>query len=667
MKKHVLSFLALFVVIFSSPVNAQTPVQIAGTGINGYNGNNLPALSTELNNPTGIAFDKKGVIYFSDANNELVRKIDASGNIVTVAGVTGVGGYNGDGIAATSSELSSPTAIAFDTAGNLYIADQGNERIRKVDTFGIITTVAGTGVAGYNGDGILAVSAEIYSPSGIAFDSAGNMYITDQNEPRVRKVNTNGYISTVIGNGTQGYTGDNGIDTSAQMDAPYGICFDNIGNMYVTDIGNGTVRKVSTAGIITTVAGTGVSGYNGAGIPATTAELLVPEGVVLDDAGNLYIADGANNRIGEVNSKGIIITLVSDTGQIIIPNLGFETAINRDNCGKLYFIDGGNAVIWKLGIPDTGGSINPPSPFICSGQSVTLVASDNGTTYTWSPAIGLSSTTGDSVVARPLVTTTYTVTAYTGGCVTTSQSVITLIPSLPIIIQPQSPVVCTGQNVMLIASPSGSGYSWSPSSTLSSSSGDSVFATPLVTTTYTVTGTDSLGCQATNSDVVTVIPSPNKPSFSQHNDTLISSSRNDNQWYRNDTLLINDTSQNLIISVLGKYWVVVNNEANGCSTSSDTMTISSLTGVNQLTVNSGQWTVFPNPTSGQFTIKFNSPQTNYLAEVYNVLGEKIYQSILKFPLGDLGVINLSAQPDGMYFIYLKSGEGVEVGKILLTK
>jgi sugar lactone lactonase YvrE len=297
--------------------------------------------------------------------------------------------------------------------------------------------VAGTGVSGYNGDGIMAVSAELSAPSGIAFDASGNLYITDQAGHSVRKVNTGGYISTIVGNGTPGYSGDNGADTNAMMDGPYGICFDNTGNLYITDVENGTVRKVDTAGIITTVAGTGVGGYNGDGIAATIAELKLPEGVIVDNSGNIFIADGANDRIREVNTNGIINTFVGATGQIIIPNLGFETAVNRDACGNLYFVDGGNAVIWRLGISDTLRNIIPQAPSICSGQSISLVVSGGGTTYTWSPATGLSATTGNSVVANPTISTTYTVMSYSSSCVAISQDVITLIPASPLIIQPQ--------------------------------------------------------------------------------------------------------------------------------------------------------------------------------------------------------------------------------------
>ena len=184
----------------------------------------------------------------------------ASGDISTVAG-TGAFGYNGDDIAATAADLNAPRGIAFDSAGNLYIGDQGNARVRKVDTGGTITTVAGTGVGGFSGDGGLATDARLNAPRDVVIDSAGNIYISDSNIHRVRKVDTGGIITTIAGNGLAGYTGDGVAATSTRLNSPRDLALDSSGNLYIADLSNNRIRKVDTSGIITTVAGYGRGGF----------------------------------------------------------------------------------------------------------------------------------------------------------------------------------------------------------------------------------------------------------------------------------------------------------------------------------------------------------------------------------------------------------------------
>ncbi len=223
--------------------------------------------------------------------------------------------------------------------------------------------------------------------------------------------------------------------------------------------------------------------------------------------------------------------------------------------------------------------------------------------------------------------------------------------------------LCSGQSITLIASGT-TNYSWSPSTGLSATTGSSVVATPTSTVTYTVTS-GSGSCMSTDTIVLTVIPSPNTPTFTQNGDTLISSSVHDNQWYRNDSILIGDTSQKLVITVLGEYWVIVNNEANGCSTSSDSMNITSLTGVNQLTVESGQLTIYPNPTTGEINI-LSSKNIDEVT-VTNLLG----QVVLKSPSGDLGVkqnqFTFELKDEGMYFVTVTSYNETVIKKVLVIK
>jgi len=220
-----------------------------GTGQGGYNGDNISAGSAQLTGPGGLAIDAEGNLYIADVSNHRIRKVDKNGIITTVAGngltYYGSGGFSGDGGLATLAQLNSPQDVAIDSIGNIYIADNGNQRVRKVDTNGIITTVAGNGMKGYNGDGGIAINAKLNSPVSIALDAKGNLYIADYDNHRVRKVNSNGIITTVAGNGIAGYNGDGGIATAAQLSSPIAVTVDNSGNLIISDYANNRIRKVT--------------------------------------------------------------------------------------------------------------------------------------------------------------------------------------------------------------------------------------------------------------------------------------------------------------------------------------------------------------------------------------------------------------------------------------
>ncbi len=219
--------------------------------------------------------------------------------ISTLAG-TGVAGYTGDGGPAQSAELDLPYGVSVDTSGNVYIADTGNSVIRKVDSSGKITTSAGNGTKGYNGDGQPATSAALYSPCRAVADRSGNVYIADYYNNRIRRVATSGMITTVAGTGTQGYNGDGIPATAAQLSFPAAVAVDTAGNIYIADAWNNRIRKVDTSGTITTIAGTGTSGFSGDGGPPISAELSFPEDVAVDTAGHVYIADHNNLRISQI-------------------------------------------------------------------------------------------------------------------------------------------------------------------------------------------------------------------------------------------------------------------------------------------------------------------------------------------------------------------------------
>lgn len=310
-----LSLLALSSSIFTF-CSAQIITTFAGTGTGGYNGDNIQATAAEVNTPSDMATDNAGNIYIADFLNNRIRLVTVSTGIITTFAGTGTGGYNGDNIQATTAELTEPTGIAVDTLGNVYIADYINYRIRKVViSTGIITTVAGTGTLGYNGDDIAATAAELQDPEGVSTDDSGNVYIADTYNYRIRKICVKtGIITTVVGNGVNSYSGDGGPATACEIGHTEKIKSDGAGNLIVPDENNERVRYVDLAtGIITTVAGTGTAGYTGNGGPATAAKISGPEGVTVDALGNIYFAEIGNAVVREVNiSSGKITRVVGD-------------------------------------------------------------------------------------------------------------------------------------------------------------------------------------------------------------------------------------------------------------------------------------------------------------------------------------------------------------------
>ncbi len=302
----------LYCIVFIFGFNIQSSAQIisdfAGNGTVGYSGDGGAATLAQLDSPSCLALDLNGNIYINDQFNNCVRKVTPGGVITTVAG-NGSFGFSGDGGPATNAKFSSNWGVATDASGNLYIADQLNHRIRKVNTSGIITTIAGTGILGFSGDGGPASDAKMSFPLAITVDKDGNIYFGDFNNFRVRKINTAGVISTYAGTGISGYSGDNGPATNAQLSYIFGLATDLSGNLYICDAQNHRLRKVDATGRISTVAGNGSSVYSGDGFPATAAGLIRPVGVFVTPSGVIYITDANDNRIRKIGRGGIIETM----------------------------------------------------------------------------------------------------------------------------------------------------------------------------------------------------------------------------------------------------------------------------------------------------------------------------------------------------------------------
>ena len=364
-----------------------TITTIAGNGKPGFAGDGGPATSAQLRSVDGLAVDRQGNVYIADTANYRVRKVGLGGVISTLAGKGGGGGALGDGGPATSARLDAPRSVAVDGQGNVYIADYNAHRVRVVRPNGTITTFAGTGQASFSGDGGPAATARLYAPAAVAVDGQGNVYIVDSYNHRVRKVSTDGRISTIAGTGRQGSSGDGGPATSATMTYPYGLAVDAPGNVYVS--GDGYIRKVSRDGTITKVVGGG--GSVGDGGPATSAQVRVPAGLAADGKGNLYIADYSDHRVRQVSPAGTITTLAGtrtggfagDGGPAASAKLFAPRGLTLDSHGNVYIGDSQNYRVRKVTVGTEaaaaltltlGGASSQP---LLAQQGVTVTAKAN--------------------------------------------------------------------------------------------------------------------------------------------------------------------------------------------------------------------------------------------------------------------------------------------------
>jgi sugar lactone lactonase YvrE len=368
----------------SVQAKAQIITTIAGDGNFGYSGDGFLASYGRFNKPASVVLDDSQNVYIADYNNQCIRKINIYGYMTTICGSGGHSGMTGDGGPASKAKLYYPSSLALDRKGNLYIADSWNNRIRKIDKQGIITTVAGSGNLGSNEDtaSVLALKANMYHPAGVAVDNNGNLYIADYGNSTIRKVDTSGMMTTFAGkSGKTSFFGENIPATSAILNRPSYVAVAPNGDVYIADSYNNRIRKVNALGIISTAVGAGLPTYGGDSGPAKIAQLNFPMGITFDRAGNLFVADCNNNRIRKIDTAGTISSIVGDgrPGYIgVIGDGGNSTdaqtasplAVAADSSGNLYLTDKANYLRYVY-----VGAINeePMTVFPCPGRDQTSI------------------------------------------------------------------------------------------------------------------------------------------------------------------------------------------------------------------------------------------------------------------------------------------------------
>ncbi len=448
---------------------------IAGGGSNGYAGDGGAAVTARLNYPSGMVSDFAGNLYIADTTNSRIRKVDTNGIMTTVAG----NNFNyplGDGGPATNAGLFGPTALALDVVGDLFISDTIHNRIRKMDPNGTISTVAGKTVSGFSGDGGPATNANLSHPSGVCLDLAGNLYFADSANNCVRKVDTTGTITTAVGGVYGGYAGDGGPAIGARLSSPSALAIDASGSLYIADTGNARVRKVDTNGTITTVAGNGIQTYAGDTGMATNASLYSPNGLTVDAFGSIYLADARNYRIRKVDSYGFVNTIVGNGSSSFLNPLG----VALDGAGNLLIAD---QVFGRI-------------------RKVLL--------YSSYPALTLASVNASNAGSYTVVVNN----AY--GSVTSTVAVLTVEAPPIITVQPASLTALLGSNPTLLVAAAGSGpltYLWYFGGTnLVQSSPDAAISLPSISTNnaggYSVVITNAYGSVTSQTATLTVALPP---------------------------------------------------------------------------------------------------------------------------------------------------------------
>ena len=609
----------------------------------------------------GLAIDINGNVYFADLWNNRIRKISTTGNITTVAGsgITGTtSSYSGDGGQATDAKINFPNGVAVDGSGNIYIADTHNHRIRKVNASGVITTVAGNGAGAFGGDGGPATAAKLNFPVGVALDGSGNIYITDGANNRIRKVNPSGIISTVAGNGTGGFTGDGGPATAAELllhgsltQQSGNVFVDASGNLYITDAWNNRVRKVNSSGTISTFAGGGTSGL-GDGGQATAASVYLPIGITGDADGYIYIADQWNHRIRKVNTSGIISTIAGDgTGAFGGDGGPASAAIfNRpgglafDACGNLYVADKENSRVREI---STVSPVTYTSATVCEGATITLSDATPGGAWS-SENTGIASSTGSNITGMSAGVATIVYTTAT-GC---ARKTVTVEPTPTLSSTPTPPEICDTHtfNYTPLSLLTGTTFTWTRTAVTgisNPSASGTGSATELlnnttgapIPVTYAYTLTNSNGCISTAFVTVTVDPIPSSGTITGTNWVCEGTTVNladdvaGGVWASSDHALATIDGTGVVTGIAAGPDAILYTFTNACGSAQTVYPItvyaagacpeSVPTIATKTTVN-----VYPNPGNGNFTLLFSSPADEQVTvTITNLAGEKAKEFI----------------------------------------
>ncbi len=562
---------------------------VAGNGEGSYSGDGGQATSATVNGPGAIAQDTDGNIYFADATNQRVRKINLTTGIITTVAGNGTAGFSGDGGAATNAQLNGPSSISLDFSGNIYIADYNNHRIRKVNSRGIISTFAGTGTAGSTGDYGPATAATLNYPTAVAWEfSTGNVVISDLYSHKIRKVYTTGTIVTIAGTGTSGSSGDGGPATDATLSYAGSFIFDNSSNLYFSDVANQTIRKIGSSGLISKVAGSGAYGFAGDGGPATDAQFKSPYGLAMDTAGNIYIADYVNAHVRMVNRSGTITSIAGFDEYTYAFNGDGIAAIHAalaprgvlfDNDNHIYVTDASNNRIRKInpGLYLTVQPISGPS-LVCTGATISLADSTIGGTWSCSDTSAATVSTSGVVtgIGPGSVTITYAISSSCGTVVATKSIVISSGGYVGAISGPST--VCTSATISLTDSTTGGTWSSSNASlaTVSTTGVVTGIAIGSVTISYAATG----GCgAAVATKTITVSSTPYVASISGASavcvgaTTTFTDATTGGTWSSSNTAIASVTSGGVVRGLAAGTATISYSISGTCGTANATATI----------------------------------------------------------------------------------------------
>jgi uncharacterized protein YjdB/sugar lactone lactonase YvrE len=589
---------------------------IAGTGVAGFSGDDSLAVNAKINEPNYLTKDAVGNIYFSDYNNRRVRKISTEGIITTIAG-NGTSGSGGDGGPATAAQLIEPGGLAIDASGNIYIADLGSNKIRKVSTSGVITTFAGTGSSSSSGDGGHATSATLNVPMGLAIDNAGNIYVTEQFGHRVRKITAgSNIISTIAGNGDIGYTGNGGPATAAKISYPNHIFLDSANNIYLTDNGNHALRKINNSGIITTIAGNGIQGFSGNGGAATAAKLDYPAGATMDDSGNIFIADFGNHRVRKINTSGIISTYAGTgtpgyNSDCIAPTsarVNDPLDLLMTNDGALLLSDASNNRIRKIHTSNIIPVMISGDNAICVGSTATLTSTNSGGTWTSSNTAVATVSAGGLVTGTGSGTATISYSNISSCGNANGSIVVTVNESIDLATITGSSELCIGSFTTLTSSTTGG--SWTSSNIELATVGSTGTVTGIGTGVVIISYTKTNGCgTAIDTKTITVNSTPAAGTITgpiavyTGNDISLSATPAGGVWSSSNTAVATVNTTGTVSGISMGSVVISYSQGNFCGGDTTTHLVevfevlsTNITGA--LTVCSGASTSHSNATSG---------------------------------------------------------------------